>query len=242
MLGNALIGAALIVTMVDVPVVVALLADPDRVSTVSAALLAPFTTAMAILSFTGGIVARRVGIRPASVAALSFVALGYGLLWFGLRNEDYLNMIPGLIVAGIGFGLIVAPLGASVIDASPETDRGAAASWAIVARLLGMTVGMSALTGFGVRRLQSLTARTEPIVRQAEESTAEFLIRQSEFIESVAIPLSVRVIRETFLIAGAIAIVAVIPIWFMTSHQWSPRSNDRELRLSREPGLPPGDG
>ncbi len=217
LLGNLLIGAALIVTMVDVPVVVALLADPDRVSAVSAAILAPFTAAMAVLSLSGGRIAGRFGVRAAALTALVLVGVGYGLLWFGLRDDDYLRMVPGLVIAGMGFGLVIAPLGASVIDASPSGDRGTAASLTIVARLLGMTVGMSALTGYGVRRLQSLSERAEPIVREPDESTAEFIVRQSAFIESVAIPLSIRVVRETFLIAAVIALVAVAPIWLMTT-------------------------
>ncbi|MGH2560978.1 MAG: MFS transporter [Thermomicrobiales bacterium] len=217
LVGNVLIGAALIVTMVDIPVVIALLVDPDRISVVSATILAPFTVAMAVLSLTGARVARRYSVRTGALSALVLVGVGYGLLWLGLRNEDYVRMVPGLVIAGMGFGLVVAPLGASVIDASPAEDRGATASLTIVARLLGMTVGMSALTGFGVRRLQTLTERAEPIVRGPEESTAEFLVRQSAFIESVAIPLSIQVVRETFLIAAAIALVAAIPLWMMTT-------------------------
>lgn len=221
--GNLLIGAALIVGMVNVPLVIALLADPDRVSAVSAAILVPFTAAMAALSLSGGPIAARIGMRVASLGALLLIVVGYGLLWTGLREEDYVRMVPGLLVAGMGFGLVVAPLGASVIDASPEEDRGAAASLTIVARLLGMTIGMSALAGFGVRRLQTLTERTEPVVRRADESTAEFLLRQSAFIETVAIPLSVRVVRETFLIAAGVALLAAFPVWIMTT----PRPADR---------------
>src|SRR5690606_41793716 len=58
---NFLIGVALIVAMVDVPVVVALLAEEDRISELSAAYLAPFTLTMAILAFSGGALAARRG-------------------------------------------------------------------------------------------------------------------------------------------------------------------------------------
>ncbi|MEA2594840.1 MAG: hypothetical protein QOF01_1309 [Thermomicrobiales bacterium] len=209
---NFLVGAALIVAVVDVPVVVALLVDQDRISTVSAYLLAPFTLAMAALSFAGGVVAKRLGQRGTASIGLLLVVVGYAALWIGLREDHYLRMIPGLLIAGTGFGLVVAPIGAQVIDAVAPADRGTAAAFTILFRLLGMTIGISALTAIGVRRLQTLTDRLQPVVQQAGETTAEFFVRQSQYIEDYAVPLSLKVVRETFLIAGALALLALIPI------------------------------
>lgn len=208
---NFLVGAALIVAVVDVPVTVALIVDQDRISTISAYLLAPFTVSMAALSFIGGLVANRLTARTTAALGLLLVAAGYVALWFGLRDDHYLRMIPGLAIAGIGFGLLVAPVAAQVIDAAQPADRGVAASFTILFRLLGMTIGISALTALGVRRLQTLTERLDPIVQQTGESTAAFFVRQSHYIEDVAIPLSLKVVRETFLVAAVIALVAIIP-------------------------------
>lgn len=209
---NFLVGACLVVAVVDVPVTVALLVDQERISSVSAGLLAPFTVSMAALSLLGGIIAERRSGHSVATVGLLLVALGYGALWVGLREDDYLRLIPGLTIAGLGFGLLIAPIGAAVIDAAKPADRGIAASFTIVARLLGMTIGISSLTALGVRRLQTLTERVEPIVQEPEESTAAFLLRQSQYIEEVAIPLSLKVVRETFLVAGVLALIAIIPI------------------------------
>ena len=78
-----------------------------------------------------------------------------------------------------------------------------------------MMLSLSALTSFGIHRLQSLSNRVDPIVRKADESTAEFFIRQTQFIQDVAIPLSVQVVRETFLLAAVIAALAIIPVYFL---------------------------
>jgi len=133
-------------------------------------------------------------------------------LWLGLRQEREIWMVPGLMIAGSGFGLVLAPIGATAIDAAPPPDRGVAAALTILFRLLGMTIGISALTAVGVRRLQSLSEGVEPVVRRAGETTAEFFVRQNQYIEEVAIPLSLRVVRETFLIAAIIAIIALAPV------------------------------
>jgi len=214
---NFLTGAALIVGMVNVPVVVALLVVSDRVSGLSALMLAPFTLFMAALSFYGGMVVGRVGERNTAAAGLILVAIGYALVWFGLRDEQLGWMVPGLLIAGGGFGLLIAPLGASAIEAAPDADRGIAAALSLVFRLLGMTIGISTLTALGVSRLQTLTGRLTTPQQETDETTASFLVRQQEFIADFAIPLAVQVIRETFLVAALLALVALIPIAFLQS-------------------------
>jgi EmrB/QacA subfamily drug resistance transporter len=214
---NLLIGGALIVAVVDIPVVVALLVEPERISSISALLLAPFTITMAILALGGGILARRIGTRVVMAGGLVAIIIGYGALWLGLHDHHYVGMTPGLLVAGMGFGAIIAPLTTIAIDEAPVRDRGIAAGLTVVSRLLGMTLGMSALTAFGVRRLQELTARSDTIVQRPGESTADFLLRQNAFIQNVAIPLSVQVVRETFLLAAVIALIALLPAWWMTT-------------------------
>lgn len=211
-IANFLVGSALIVAVVDVPVVVALLVDQDRISTVSAYLLAPFTISIAALSFVGGLMARRYGERLTASLGLALVVIGYVALWLGMGENHYLRMIPGLVIAGTGFGLVVAPIGAQVIDSAAAVDRGVAAAFTILFRLLGMTIGISSLTAVGVHRLQTLTGRLQPVVQQPGETTAQFFVRQTQFIQEYAVPLSLKVVRETFLIAAALASLALIPI------------------------------
>jgi MFS family permease len=138
--------------------------------------------------------------------------VGFITLYALVDRDNIAKMAIGLVIAGIGIGLLLAPLSAVALDVSSERDRGAAASMALVFRLLGMTIGISTLTAAGVSRLQTLTGRLDPVVQKANESTAEFLSRQQQFIEDHAIPLSVQVIQETFLAAAALAALAIIPV------------------------------
>lgn len=215
---NFVVGAALIVAMVDVPVVVALLVGPTQVSTVTALMMAPFTLLMAALSLGGGALVVARGPRAVAAWGLLLVAVGYGLLWWGLLGGAYPGLLPGLMVAGAGFGLVVAPIAATAIDAAPDAERGIAAALVLVFRLLGMTVSISALTAFGVNRLQGLVGDLEAVVQQPGESTAAFFARQSEILYELVIPVSLRVVRETFLIAGVIALLALVPVWFLSRH------------------------
>ena len=53
---------------------------------------------------------------------------------------------------GIGIGLTIAPIGAAVINGVGEQDRGMASSLVIILRLIGMSVGMSSMMAYGLRR------------------------------------------------------------------------------------------
>ncbi|HEU0116595.1 MAG TPA: MFS transporter [Thermomicrobiales bacterium] len=219
MAANFAAGASLIVAMVDVPVVVTLLVDPEQVATVTALMMAPFTVLMALLSFAGGRLAVRLGERRTTWLGLLLAALGYAALWLGLRGGDIRGMLPGLMLSGAGFGLVVAPIGATAIDAAPAADRGIAAGLTLVFRLLGMTVGISALTAVAVNRLQALVGDLRQIVQLPGETTGEFLNRQAIFLEQTVIPLTLLVVRETFLIAAVLALLAMIPAAWLRSRQ-----------------------
>jgi len=215
---NLCLGAVLMVSMVNVPVVVALTEESGNASTVSAAMLAPFTIAIAAASLAAGQMARRVGERRTLTGGIAGASIGCLLIALLLATGNVWSMIPGLVVAGIGLGLLLPALGTLPIQLAGASERGAAASSALMFRLLGMTVGVSTLTALGVRRLQTLVGQLDPVIRDADESTASFLIRQRQFIIDDAIPLSVQVIQETFVAAALIALIAAIPISRLGRH------------------------
>lgn len=209
---NFLVGSALMVGMVNVPVIVALVRNPDTVTRDSALLLAPLTLGIAIFSLLSGPIANRIGSFRMTIAGVIVTAGGYGLLYASVDRQEIWHMVGGLAVAGAGIGLLLAPLSAFALDDADESNRGSAVSTALMFRLLGMTIGMSLLTAAGVYRLQVLTGRLDPVVQQAQESTAEFLIRQQQFVDDHVIPLGVQVMQETFLAAGILAALAIVPI------------------------------
>lgn len=215
---NLCVGAVLMVSMVNVPVVVALTEDPDRVSTVSAIMLAPFTIAIAAAALLAGPLANHFGQRRTLTAGIALATIGCLLIAVLLASDLVWSMIPGLVIAGAGLGLLLPALGTLPVQLAGMTERGAAASSTLMFRLLGMTVGVSLLTALGVRRLQVLTGRLDPVVQEPDESTASFLVRQRDYVIEVAIPLSLQVIQETFVAAALIGLVAAIPVWKLARH------------------------
>ena len=202
----------------------------QSVSRVSALMLAPFTVMIALLSLAGGRIVSRVGFRLTASLGLVLVAIGYAALWLGLRGGMLIGMVPGLVLAGAGFGLVFAPIGATAIDAAPDPDRGIAAAMTLVFRLLGMTIGISTLTAIAVRRLQGLVGNLEEVVQAPGESTADFLARQTALLYETVLPVSLQVARETFLLAGAIALLGLIPVAFVCQPPDRPADVRRTLK------------
>jgi MFS family permease len=209
---NLCVGAVLMVTMVNIPVITALTSDGEDVAALSALLLAPYTVAVASSSLMATKIGVRFGERRTLVTGVLLAALGAAVVGLLQDRSNHWTLLPGLLVGGFGTGLLLPALGTIPIMIASAKERGAAASSALMFRLLGMTVGVSVLTSLAVRRLQSLSNQVEPITRAPDESTASFLARQQTFILDHAIPLSIQVIEETFFVAAVIALVMLIPL------------------------------
>jgi MFS family permease len=210
---NFLLGTALMAGMVNVPVIVSLAETSTDVATRSALLLAPFTGFIAAFSIISAQLLPRFGERAVIATGVILAVIGNLSIFPLLESFPYESMVIGLAIAGAGIGLALTPLSTAALDSASDDNRGSAASTLLIFRLLGMTVGVSALTALGVQRLQVLTGSLEGVAQRANESTAEFLLRQQQYVIDRAIPLGVQVIQETFLATALLVAIALIPMW-----------------------------
>ncbi|MCP5095225.1 MAG: MFS transporter [Chloroflexi bacterium] len=203
---NGIIGFGLIIAMVNVPLIINVLAvDVETAALLSGYLLSGMTGAMAIMSYIGGRLTERVSYRPVTLVGLLFCIAGFGLMGFSWQvGTPYIQMGWQLVILGIGFGLVMAPVGTAVINAAPDTQRGISASLVIVVRLTGMSIGLSALTAYGLRRFNVL--RTQITLPDLPLSDPVY---QQAIVDGLT-EVTVQVLSETFLVVTAVTLLALL--------------------------------
>ncbi|MDQ2848166.1 MAG: MFS transporter [Actinomycetota bacterium] len=90
-------------------------------------------------------IGQRIGAQVLALGAL-MVAAGCALLAASVSAPSSLALLPGLAVAGIGIGLVLVPLAATVLDGLDPRHAGAASGVLSMAQQVGGAVGV-AITG-----------------------------------------------------------------------------------------------
>ncbi|GAA3083421.1 MFS transporter [Streptosporangium carneum] len=158
-LGVSLIsGAALLVTLVDVQLCAQTLLGLGSLD--GALVLSRFLLALSVAALLGGVVARRYGERAVAVAGLALATIGYVRIgqWPLALAEAGHRLDVDLVVAGLGLGAVIAPVSSAVLLVTPAARHGVASAAVVVARMMGMLLGVAGLSAWGFHRFQTLTA------------------------------------------------------------------------------------
>lgn len=207
---NFIVGGVLIIAMVNVPLIINILEfDIERAALISGYLLSGMTTAMALMAYVGGLLTERVHYRPVALWGLVLCSVGFYLLGGWLVATPYAQMAWQLVVLGLGFGLVNTPVGTAVINAAPEDQRGIAASLVVVFRLIGMSVGLSGLTAWGVYRFNLL--RTQIVLPDLPLSDPAY---QRAILDGLT-QVTIRVLTETFAVSAVLLLVALLFSFFL---------------------------
>ena len=206
------LGGALIIGMVTVPLMANTVLGLTALD--GGLMLMRMTIAIPVGAVIGGYVSQRFGYRIPSIAGLLLVALGFGLMsrW-GLDVADP-QLTLHLATAGFGFGLLIAPIALAATNSVDIGLRGAASGTVTAMRIVGMTLGLAALTAWGVGQFQQLVVGLELPLPLPGETAAQSQARVVQFEEHL-IDAGLSVFSDFFLIAMGAALVGVVSAAFM---------------------------
>jgi MFS family permease len=214
---NLLIGAALIVVLVDVPILARLVFNLDQLA--AGLLLTQFLIGVPVGAILGGVLAGRIGERLTAVigtllAAGAFLQMStWQATELAVRVGPFRSADIALAACGLGFGVVVAPLAATVLKLTREQHRGIASSLVVLARVMGMLVGLSALTAFGLFRFRQILGTpqlTDPDLRA-----------RLEHLDRLVAAAFLQEYREIFTISAGLCVLAAAVILATIRHESS---------------------
>ena len=173
---SLLLGAGLISVLISVPLFVNLVLLERPID--GGLTLLRFTVAVPVGALAGGWLAGRIGPRATATLGMWLGAAGFaGLLAWDRDLAEVWRTVPQL-VGGLGFGLVIAPLSAAVLQHVGPDERATAAAWLTLSRVVGMLVGASLLTSNGLGRFYARAGAIEfgspefeALVTEAQVST-----------------------------------------------------------------------
>ncbi len=107
----------------------------------------PWTCAPLVVAPLTGFITPRIGIRPVILAGLVLMAVA--LFWFAANIDpeiEYRSMVPAMLAAGVGMGLIFAPIATATLANVVAEDQATASGANSTAREIGVALGIAVLT------------------------------------------------------------------------------------------------
>ncbi len=195
-----LVGIALIMALVCVPLMANTVMEKETFE--SALHLVRLTAAIPVGAIVGGYILRWLDVRAVCITGLVLMAVGLLFMSGWEADVGEVRLTVPLVAAGLGFGLVIPPIGVAALSAAPNDYWGAAASLVTASRMVGMALGLAALSAWGIERFYSLTADVT-------------LGANFQETEAVLIDAGVTVFQNLFMISGFLCLVAILPALLM---------------------------
>jgi MFS family permease len=156
------VGAALIAALVDIPIFARLtVAEGSQIK--AALVLVEFLVALPVGALGGGVLTRRQPAGFVAAVGMLLAAVGFWLMaGWDHRSLESLSASAVLAMTGLGFGLALAPVNAALLASTADSVHGVTSALLVVARMVGMLVGISALTTIGLRRYYAVESGIPP--------------------------------------------------------------------------------
>ena len=211
---NILYGSSLIIIMVTVP----LMANTVLMGTYldGGLMLTRMTIMIAIGAIIGGFLSRKYTLSYIMIPSLILCSISAWLMstWTETISDPLMSIHLGL--AGLGFGLLIAPITLGAINNAPKALEGTVSGLIIASRFLGMALGIAALSVWGAGKFQELISG----INIATSNQATPISQITEY-EASLIEAGISLFSNFYIASSIICLIAIIPCLFVKP----PRSN-----------------
>ncbi len=174
--------------------------------------------ATAIGALVSGFAVRLLSLRIVTVAGLAASIAGLVVMASWTPATTIEGVAASLAMFGAGFGLTVTPRSTAAVDAVATEAYGTASSTVVVARMVGMAVGLAILTAYGSTTIDRLYdqvyATPDAYLEYIPETLRDRPLRDGlvvEALEQWAAGEAARIMVGIFLVAGIVTAVAAPP-------------------------------
>ena len=204
------VGAALIIAMADIPIFVDTVLQRPVLD--SGLALLRLTAMIPLGALLGGWLCSRITCRFTGVLGLLFTAVGFYLMSRWPMNVDWNQITISTVTAGFGFGLVIAPIGTTAINAVKAKQAGMGSAVVTSLRMVGMMLGLAALTSWALAYFKQLASTYPSLPLTA--TTAQFA-EWSKGYGTHIIQSAHTVYSAVFFLSMIICLIAIVPASFL---------------------------
>ena len=215
---HVLYGAALIITMVTIPLMANTVLQMTPFQ--SGLLLSRLTIAIPIGAITGGLMCKWLDYRIISIPALLICSFSLLLMsqWNNESKDPWMSI--HLLISGVGFGVLIAPILLAAINSTLPSMAGAGAGIITTSRFVGMTIGLAAISSWGSSKFEHLISGVSLPVSSSNPNTQKANQLMSEYESSIT-NIGTQLFNDFFTTAAVLCLIALIPCIFMANKKIS---------------------
>ena len=175
-------------------------------------MLSRMTIMIAIGAVLGGILSRRYKLSYIMVPSLLLCSISAWLMstWTQDISDPFMSIHLGL--AGLGFGLLIAPITLGAINNAPKTLEGTVSGLIIASRFLGMALGIAALSVWGAGKFQNLISGIS--IPESNLIQGMTMAQMNEY-ENLLVEVGVSLFSNFYIASSIICLIAIIPCLFI---------------------------
>ncbi|HXR64408.1 MAG TPA: MFS transporter [Ktedonobacteraceae bacterium] len=214
------VGAALIIAMADIPLVVDTVfsqqISSSDIALVSGLALLRMTAMIPVGAILGGWLCGRLSCRLVGVLGLLFTAAGFYLMSRWSISVDWTQITISTLTAGLGFGLVVAPISTTAINAVRASQAGMGAAIVTALRMVGMILGLAALTSWGLAYFKQLASQFHSM--PLNSNAAQFARWEHDYALHLISSAHI-VYSSIFFATMVLCLIAIVPAIFLWGHK-----------------------